>query len=196
MSINSTTVVPLSTEKKQTGEVEAKKAEISVPSKKTQVPVRLRKKSTAGARATSIDLWEEFDDTFTRFRKDFEDLLFPADWSKTFSFVPDVRVPAVDLKDGEKEFVLQAEMPGFKKGDIEIDVQDNAIEITGTAGWKYDERGHLYICKERACKTFYRRIELPEDIKIDEVKADLNDGVLEVTLPKKTPKPRRKVTLR
>ncbi len=186
----------MSTEKKRPEEVEAKKAEISVPSKKTPVTIRVRKKSTAGAPTTPIDLWEEFDDTFTRFRKDFEDLLFPADWTETFSFVPDVRVPAVDLKDGEKEYVLQAEMPGFKKGDIEIDVTDNAIEITGTAGWKYDEKGHLYICKERACKTFYRRIELPEEIKTNEVTAGLSDGVLEVTLPKKTPKPRRKITLK
>jgi HSP20 family protein len=64
------------------------------------------------------------------------------------------------------------------------------------AGWKYDEKGQLYICKERACKTFYRRIELPEEIKIDEVKADLSEGVLEITLPKKTSKPKRKIALK
>ncbi|MGZ4851332.1 MAG: Hsp20/alpha crystallin family protein, partial [Candidatus Bathyarchaeia archaeon] len=66
--------------------------------------------------------------------------------------------------------------------------------ITGTAGWKYDEKGQLYICKERACKTFYREIELPEEIKIHEVNANLTDGVLEITLPKKAPKQKRKIT--
>ena len=102
----------------------------------------------------------------------------------------------VDLKDDEKEYCLAAEMPGFKKEDIEIEVQDDAIAITGTAGWKYDEKGQLYVCKERACKTFYRRIELPEEIKVDEVKAELKEGVLSITVPKKAPKQRRKVTVK
>ena len=87
-------------------------------------------------------------------------------------------------------------MPGFKKQDIVIEVQDDAIAITGTAGWKYDEKGQLYICKERACKTFYRRIELPEEIKVEEVNANLSDGVLEITLPKKIIKEKRKVTVK
>jgi HSP20 family protein len=84
-------------------------------------------------------------------------------------------------------------MPGFKKEDIEREVQENSIAITGTAGWKYDEKGQLYICKERACKTFYRRLELPEEVKIHEVNAKLTEGVLEITLPKKAPKQKRKI---
>ena len=81
----------------------------------------------------------------------------------------------------------------FKKENIEIDVQDNAVVITGEAGWKYDKKEHEYLCKERACKTFYRTVDLPEDIKVDEVTANLTEGVLEITLPKKAPKQKRKV---
>jgi HSP20 family protein len=55
------------------------------------------------------------------------------------------------------------------------------------AGWKYDGKTKRYICKERECESFYRMVELPEEIKTDEVEAELKDGVLEVALPKKAP---------
>jgi HSP20 family molecular chaperone IbpA len=51
------------------------------------------------------------------------------------------------------------------------------------AGWKYDGKTKRYICKERECESFYRMVELPEEIKTDEVEAELKDGVLEVALP-------------
>ncbi len=186
------------TEKKKPAEEKetSKKAEIAVTKKKPAAINKPSKKTSALAPASPTDLWQAFDDTFERFRNDFEDLLFPANWAKAFSFIPETRVPAVDLEDREKDYLLKAEMPGFKKEDIEIEVQEDAIAITGTAGWKYDEKGQLYICKERACKTFYRRTELPEEIKVDEVNANLTEGVLEITLPKKAPKKKRKVAIK
>ncbi len=102
--------------------------------------------------------------------------------------MPETRVPVVDLEDREKDYRLKAEMPGFKKEDIEIEVQDNLVVIAGEVGWKYDKKEHEYICKERACKSFYRVVDLPEEIKADEVTANLSEGVLEVMLPKKVPK--------
>jgi HSP20 family protein len=172
----------------------SKKSEISVTKKKKNPISKPSRKITTLAPASTSDIWQAFDDTFARFRNDFEDILFPVNWTKAFTFVPEIRVPVVDLKDEEKEYILKAEMPGFKKEDIEIEAQENSIAITGTAGWKYDEKGQLYICKERACKTFYRRLELPEEIKIHEVNANLTEGVLEITLPKKAPKQKRKIT--
>jgi HSP20 family protein len=170
------------------------KAEIAVTKKKITAITKPSSKKSTLAPASPSDVWQAFDDTFARFRSDFEDILFPASLAKTFSFVPEIRAPVIDLKDGEKEYTLKAEMPGFKKEDIEIEVQKNSVAITGTAGWKYDEKGQLYICKERACKTFYRRIELPEQVKIHEVNANLTEGVLEITLPKKAPQQKRRIT--
>jgi HSP20 family protein len=148
------------------------------------------------APAAPQDLWRAFDDAFERFRGDFEDLLFPSYWDRMLSLLPETRVPAVDLEDREKDYVLRAEMPGFKKEDIEIEVQDDAVAITGYAGWKYDKKGQVYICRERACETFYRRVELPEGIVVDGVTANLSEGVLEITLPKKEPKQKRKVEIK
>ena len=185
-------------EKKKVAEAKpsSKKTEIETTKKKQSTISKAPKKAAALAPVDRSDLWQAFDDTFERFRSDFEDLLFPANWPDLFSIIPETRVPAIDLEDREKDFLLKAEMPGFKKEDIEIEAQDDAVTITGTAGWKYDKKGQLYICKERACQTFYRRVELPEPIKVDEVNANLTEGVLEVTLPKKTIKPKKKVAVK
>ncbi|HLN46528.1 MAG: Hsp20/alpha crystallin family protein [Chloroflexota bacterium] len=181
------------TENKKQAKEMPEKAEIAVNEKKEAITKPSREPLVDSA--SPLEVWQAFDDTFSRFRNDFEDLLFPEKWAETFSFIPEIRVPVIDLEDRGKDYLLKAEMPGFKKENIEIEAQENSIAITGTAGWKYDEKGKLYICKERACKTFYRKIDLPEEIKIHEVEADLTEGVLEITLPKKSPKEKRKINL-
>jgi HSP20 family protein len=160
-------------------------------SKKTKMAVVKKK-----APAAPLDLLRTFDDVFERFRSDFEDLLFPSYWDRELSMSPETRIPAVDLEDREKDYMLKAEMPGFKKEDIEIEVKEDSIEITGKVGWKYDKKEQAYVCKERACESFYRMVELPEEIKVDDVSADLSEGVLEITLPKRAPKRKRKVSIK
>jgi HSP20 family protein len=182
--------------KKKKSTEEEPKNEIAVTASKAPASAKPRRKPSALAPVAPLDVWRAFDDVFGRFRSDFEDLLFPSYWDTALSLLPETRIPAVDLEDREKDYVLRAEMPGFKKQDIEIEVQDDSITITGEAGWKYDKKEQAYICKERACQSFYRRVELPEEIKADEVAANLSDGVLEITLPKKTPKSKRKVSIK
>jgi HSP20 family protein len=170
---------------------------------KTEVPVEKKKKSVVARKKESpfllaprgSDLWSAFDDMFESFRQDFEDLLFPSPMTRLFPVVPETRVPLVDLEDRGEDFMLKAEMPGFKKEDIEIEVQEDSVEITGRVGWKYDKKAKGYFCKERACESFYRIVQLPEDIKIDDVKANLADGVLEIVLPKKAPRKGHKVSI-
>jgi HSP20 family protein len=173
-------------------------------SSKTEVPVEKKEKAIVPQKKESpfllapagSDPWRAFDEMFENFRSDFEDLLFPSPWTRAYPMMAETRVPLVDLEDRGTDFMLKAEMPGFKKEDIEIDVQDDSVEITGNVGWKYDKKAKDYICKERACETFYRSVQLPEEIKTDEVKANLTDGVLEVVLPKKAPKKTRKITIK
>ncbi len=181
---------------------ENKKPVKKAPAKKTELAVAKKPaRAIKPARKTAItkpqqDAWKAFDRTFDRFRSDFENMLFPTmdfDW---IAEMPETRVPAVDLEDRGKDFLLKAEMPGFKKDDVEINVVDDGVEISGAAGWKYDAKEDAYICKERACKSFYRYVDLPEDVKVDDVDAKMNDGVLELVLPKKTPKTKRKVSVK
>ncbi len=163
---------------------------------KNKLATKKPKKTTPIKQANQQEALKVFDNAFERFRDDFENLLFPSDIDEMLEEVPEVRVPMVDLEDREKDYLLKAEMPGFKKEEIEIVVQDDAVEITGTAGWKYSEKDEDYVCKERACKSFYRYIDLPQDIKIDEVDGKISDGILELMLPKKQPKRTRKISVK
>ncbi|MGW8288916.1 MAG: Hsp20/alpha crystallin family protein [Candidatus Bathyarchaeia archaeon] len=179
-----------------------KKEAASKGSSKKEVPVEKKEKAIAPRKKESpfapsaSDPWRAFDQLFESFRNDFEDLLFPSAWTRAYPIMAETRVPLVDLEDRDKDYMLKAEMPGFKKEDIEIEVQEDSVEITGNVGWKYDKKAKDYICKERACESFYRSVQLPEEIKTDEVKANLTDGVLEVVLPKKAPKKARKIPIK
>jgi HSP20 family molecular chaperone IbpA len=181
--------------KKETCKEEKK--EIAVSGKKTAL-VPHRKKQTALAPSTYQDLMESFDNAFEKFRQDFSSFLLPSTKAleKIFEAIPETRIAVVDLEDRGKDYFLKAEMPGFKKDDIDIQVYGDAVEISATAGWKYDKKKSSYICKERACESFYRMVELPEEVKVDDVQADLKDGVLEIVLAKKAPKKSRKVAVK
>ena len=186
----------MSKEKKQPEIEETGKTETAPPTKKAPGTIKPQKKPTAIAPTASLDLWRAFDDVFGRFRSDFEDLLFPSYWDRVLSLMPETRVPMVDLEDREKDYLLKIEMPGFKKEDIEIEAQYDAVTITGIVGWKYDNKAQAYICKERACESFYRIMTLPEEIKTDNIEANLKDGLLEIVLPKKTPKQKKKISVK
>jgi hypothetical protein len=107
-------------EKKET--LKNEKKEIAVSKKKTPATVRPRKKPTALVPSSPLDFWQGFDQAFERFRKDFQNLLLPSSRAleKVLTALPEIRVPIVDLQDRGKDYVLKAEMPGFKKEDIEI----------------------------------------------------------------------------
>jgi len=186
-----------SSEKKPTQEEE--KSLVSSEKKET-AKIKPREKPTTLAPYAPPMLWQDFDRVFHRFRRDFEDLLWP--WESpivpTFPRMPAVKTkaPHVDLEDRGKDFLLTAEMPGFKREDVEIKVQDDSVEIKGETGWRTEDKTKKYVVKERGSESFYRMISLPEEIKSDAVEASLKDGVMEMVLPKKTPKRWKKVTVK
>ena len=180
---------------------ETKKKDIEV--KKKGKAVKKAKQPTSLAPRRTFDLVADFDQIFDDFRRGFEDLLWPLQRSyaraQPLFLVPtlDVRVPATDLEDRGKDFLLKTELPGFtKEDDINIEVAADSVEIEGTVGWKYDNKTQNYICKERECSSFYRMESLPEEIDVDKVQAKLEDGVLELILPKKTPKKKKKINVK
>ena len=168
--------------------------------KKELATVGPKRGTTALAPRRSPDFMRDFDRVFERFRGDFEDLLWPSErvFRRAFSMLPgaEMRALHVDLEDRGKDFLLKAEMPGFKKEDIELEVQDDSVEIRGETGWKQEDEKKNYVVKERGSESFYRMIRLPEEVKADSVEANLRDGVLEIVLPKKTPKQRRKIAVK
>jgi HSP20 family protein len=95
----------------------------------------------------------------------------------------------LDLKETENEYKIEAELPGVKKDEIRINMEEGNLTIEVTREDKTDDKNHNYIHRERRYQSMQRSIHLP-DIDDDGVKAKLNDGVLEITVAKNK-KPKR-----
>jgi HSP20 family protein len=172
-----------------------KRKKSSASAKKQNVPVIPKQRPPSMLEPyMSSDLWMEFDRAFERFRRDFEDLLWPSELPVMREM--ETNMPAVDLEDKGDKYVMSAEVPGFKNDEIEINVWDSAVEISGCRETEQDKESKGYVRKERSSESFYRRMELPEEVKVDDAEANLKDGILELVLPKKVPKKKKKVSIK
>ena len=94
--------------------------------------------------------------------------------------------PNVDMAETKDEIVLTAELPGFKKEDIKLSVEDHTITLSGEKKSEYEEekKEENYYQLERRFGSFTRSFALPTPVQADKVKASYKDGILKVTLPK------------
>ncbi len=144
----------------------------------------------------------DFDKLLNRFQRDFEDFWgissrFGKDMSSRAraSMAPFTGMPSVDIEDQGKNYRLTVDLPGFKKEDVQVEVTDDAVTINAKRSQAEDEQRKNYVRHERAAQTYFRKIQLPEMVRSDEANAALKDGLLEVTLPKKTPKETKKLII-
>jgi HSP20 family protein len=101
-------------------------------------------------------------------------------------------IPPMDLVGSDGEFVLRADLPGLSEGDVNIEIEDNVLTISGERKSEQSERKEGYYRVERSYGAFSRSLTLPEGVDGDAVKASFANGVLEVRIPKpEAPKPRK-----
>ena len=93
--------------------------------------------------------------------------------------------PSVDIREGEEQFELVADIPGIKPEDVEVTVDRNVLAIKGERRYGHSDSQKGYQRMERASGAFYRRFTLPDSIDADRVAARGEHGVLTITLPKK-----------
>ncbi len=91
----------------------------------------------------------------------------------------------VELKEKNKEYTVKAELPGVKKEDLDIDMEDNYITINAKKQEEHDEENEGYKKSEFSYGEFSRTIYFPQEIDINNTKAKLEHGVLKITIPKK-----------
>jgi HSP20 family protein len=100
--------------------------------------------------------------------------------------------PAVDLYETDDGLVLKAELPGFSKDDVHLELKDNALTLHGERKRELDVKEEQYHRVERAYGAFRRSFMLPALVDADKVEATFKDGVLELKLPKaEEAKPKR-----
>ena len=93
-------------------------------------------------------------------------------------------IPAMDLVETEKHFVLRADLPGLGEDDVKIELDDRVLTVSGERKAEHEERKEGYYRVERASGTFSRQLTLPEGVDPAAITARFDKGVLEVRVPK------------
>jgi HSP20 family protein len=138
------------------------------------------------------DIWRDMDSLFDSFRSGFDDLFWPLAGTNTLTTYVQDRTPPMDVADLGDHYEMRLEVPGIPKENIEIEVKQNGLQIKAECDETTEEKGKNWLKRECSGTSFYRSIELPEDLNTDKVDAELKHGVLKVTLPKLEPKPAQK----
>jgi HSP20 family protein len=101
-------------------------------------------------------------------------------------------VPPMDLVEAEDHFVLKADLPGLSEGDVNIEVQDGTLTISGERQAEHEQREKGWYRIERSFGSFNRSLTLPDGVDPDRIDASFHHGVLEIRIPKpEERKPRR-----
>ncbi len=93
--------------------------------------------------------------------------------------------PTVNTREDDKAYYIEADLPGVKKEDIQLDIKDNILTISGERKLKKEVKKEDYYKVESVYGKFERSFTLPDDVDVDKIEAKSEDGVLEITLPKK-----------
>ena len=108
----------------------------------------------------------------------FDDDFFPVVTSRTSS------MPAVNIKEDDKKFILDLAIPGIDKKDLKIDLNEDLLTISSETKNESEENENGYKRKEFSYSSFCRSFQLPENVNKDKIEANYKDGILNVTLPK------------
>ena len=104
-------------------------------------------------------------------------------------------IPAMDLIETADHWTLRADLPGLSGEDVNVQLQDNVLTVSGERAAESEQQQEGYYRLERAFGAFSRSLTLPEGVEADGVKARFDRGVLEITVPKPEQKKPRQVRI-
>ena len=93
-------------------------------------------------------------------------------------------IPAIDLYQTADEVVVRAVLPGLKADDVQITVTNDVLMLRGEFKWENGHKEATYHIREQRYGSFERSVALPIDVQTEKARADFQDGVLTITLPK------------
>jgi HSP20 family protein len=138
-------------------------------------------------RAEPFGMWDEFEAELERFWRRPWSGLWRAPLLRpvgAFTREPLTWAPRMDVYEKDNAIVFKAELPGLKKEDVEVEVEGEDLVIRGESKAESEVKDKDYYRSERSYGSFYRRMPLPVGVTPEQIQANLNDGVLEVRVPK------------
>ena len=122
----------------------------------------------------SLDVWDPF-----------KDLPFPTSLSTASRENSAFVNTRIDWKETPEAHVFKADVPGLKKEEVKVEVEDDRVlQISGERNVEKEDKNDTWHRVERSSGKFMRRFRLPENVKMDQIKASMENGVLTVTVPK------------
>lgn len=105
-------------------------------------------------------------------------------------------VPAVDIAEDNKEYVIKAELPDVRREEVKVSVENGLLTISGERKFEKEEKDKKYHRVERAYGYFSRSFSLPDAADAEQVKAEYKDGVLHVHVPKSESKKAKRIEVK
>lgn len=111
------------------------------------------------------------------------------------AFRKDRFMPSVDISEDEKQFEVSVALPGMKKEDIKVDLENGRLSISGERKMENQENGKNYYRVESAFGSFSRSFFLPDSVDEDSIEAKYEDGLLNITIQKDETKTRKQIEI-
>lgn len=105
-------------------------------------------------------------------------------------------VPDFEVKETPDAYIFKADLPGVSQGDLDISIADNRLVVSGRREAEAREESDRFFAYERAYGSFTRAFTLPDGVDTDNVRAELKDGVLTLTVPKRPEKQPKKIEVK
>lgn len=104
-------------------------------------------------------------------------------------------VPSIDVSETDNQFLITAELPGMKKDDINISLENNRLSISGERTFENEEKGKTYHRVETQYGSFSRSFQLPDNISEESITAKYEDGLLNITIDKSEEKVKKQIEI-
>ncbi len=160
---------------------------------------------TSGERAVvkrpakeSSRLVQGFDSIFDEFRRSFDDLMAPVTPMRTFlprtiEYLP-IRAPLVDVIDDGNQYLINVELPGFDKEDVDVELNKDILVLQAEKKSEKEDKSHNYLHREQVYTSCHRTINFPDEVDPAKVEGTMEKGLLKLTIPKREHIPEERMT--
>ena len=104
--------------------------------------------------------------------------------------------PSINISETDKQYLIDVEVPGVDKNNIELNVENNTLTISGERKFEKKDEGKHYHRVESSYGSFSRSFTLPDNVKDDTIQATYNNGILNITIEKSEQKMKKQIKIK